>query len=265
MRMFDPHIHMFARTTDDYERMSAAGIEAVVEPAFWLGSSRTAPSSYYDYFSHILEQEHNRAANYNIVHKCCIGVNAKEANELELSLETVKGMGRFLDHPNCVAVGEIGFDKITDAEEAVLRAQFEKAAEYNLPIVIHLPHFNKKVGIRRVLSIIEDMKLDMESIIIDHNTEETMPIVIDYPVWKGFTIYPTKMSPERTVAILKKYGFEKMIINSSADWGPSDPLAVPKTALLMRSLRFPRAMIEKVIFDNPYEFYRKSGRIEVPE
>ena len=39
MRYVDPHIHMYARTTDDYERMSLAGIEAVVDPAFWLGAA----------------------------------------------------------------------------------------------------------------------------------------------------------------------------------------------------------------------------------
>ncbi len=41
MRFIDPHIHMSARTTDDYERMAAAGIVAVIEPAFWLGQPRT--------------------------------------------------------------------------------------------------------------------------------------------------------------------------------------------------------------------------------
>ena len=33
MRIFDPHIHMYARTTDDYEAMALAGIEAVVDPS----------------------------------------------------------------------------------------------------------------------------------------------------------------------------------------------------------------------------------------
>ncbi len=34
MRIFDPHIHMTSRTTDDYEAMRAAGVRAVVEPSF---------------------------------------------------------------------------------------------------------------------------------------------------------------------------------------------------------------------------------------
>ena len=37
MNIFDPHIHMYARVTDDYERMQLAGIRATIEPAFWLG------------------------------------------------------------------------------------------------------------------------------------------------------------------------------------------------------------------------------------
>ena len=37
MRLFDPHIHMTSRTTDDYQAMAAAGIVAIIEPAFWLG------------------------------------------------------------------------------------------------------------------------------------------------------------------------------------------------------------------------------------
>ncbi|MFE6654679.1 hydrolase TatD, partial [Streptomyces rochei] len=54
MRIFDPHIHMTSRTTDDYEAMYAAGVRAVVEPAFWLGQPRTSPASFCDYFDALL-------------------------------------------------------------------------------------------------------------------------------------------------------------------------------------------------------------------
>ena len=50
MRIFDPHIHMTSRTTDDYRAMAAHGVRAVVEPAFWLGQPRTNPGSFADYF-----------------------------------------------------------------------------------------------------------------------------------------------------------------------------------------------------------------------
>ena len=264
MNLIDSHVHMFARTTDDYKLMSAAGIEAVIEPAFWLGSDRTSPSTYYDYFNHILNIEPKRAATYFIHHFCCIGVNPKEANALELSMNTIEGMEKYLLHPNCVAVGEIGFDKITDAEEKVFRAQCELAVKHHLPIVIHTPHFNKKVGVLRIVDIIHDMGIPEEQVLIDHNIEETIPLIADTGFWKGFTLYPTKMSPERTEKILKKYGFDRMIVNSSADWSDSDPLAVPKTAALMRSKRYPASVIKQVFYDNPYNFYKMSGKFELP-
>ena len=50
MRIFDPHIHMTSRTTDDYEAMYAAGVRGLVEPSFWLGQPRTSVGSFVDYF-----------------------------------------------------------------------------------------------------------------------------------------------------------------------------------------------------------------------
>ena len=60
MRIFDPHIHMTSRTTDDYQAMAAAGVRAVVEPAFWLGQPRTSVGSFIDYFDALLGWEPRR-------------------------------------------------------------------------------------------------------------------------------------------------------------------------------------------------------------
>ena len=57
MRIFDPHIHMTSRTTDDYEAMYAAGVRALVEPAFWLGQPRTSVGSFADYFDALVGWE----------------------------------------------------------------------------------------------------------------------------------------------------------------------------------------------------------------
>ena len=46
MMFIDPHAHMISRTTDDYEAMAAAGIVALIEPAFWVGQPRTFVGTY---------------------------------------------------------------------------------------------------------------------------------------------------------------------------------------------------------------------------
>ena len=56
-RLFDPHIHMYSRTTDDYDAMSKAGIEVIVQPSFWLGSPRTSVGTFEDYWEHMITFE----------------------------------------------------------------------------------------------------------------------------------------------------------------------------------------------------------------
>ena len=81
MRIFDPHIHMTSRTTDDYEAMFAAGVRALVEPSFWLGQPRTSVASFTDYFDGLIGWERFRAAQFGIRHHCTIALNPKEAND----------------------------------------------------------------------------------------------------------------------------------------------------------------------------------------
>jgi hypothetical protein len=92
----DPHIHMLARTTADYEAMAAAGIVAIIEPAFWIGQPRTSVGSYIDYLSTLVGWERFRAAQFGIRHYCSIGLNSKEANNERLGEEVMEILPRFL-------------------------------------------------------------------------------------------------------------------------------------------------------------------------
>jgi predicted metal-dependent TIM-barrel fold hydrolase len=51
VRIFDPHVHMYSRTVDDYDKMSLCGVEMIVEPSFWLGSMRSSPHLFLTTFS----------------------------------------------------------------------------------------------------------------------------------------------------------------------------------------------------------------------
>jgi uncharacterized protein len=263
MSIIEPHIHMFSRTTDDYERMSLCGIKVVVEPSFWLGSDRSSPTTFYDYFNHLLTVEPSRSKEFLIQHFTCIGVNPKEANNLQLALKVIEGMERYLDHPRCLAVGEIGFNKITDAEEEVMRHQIALAKKKDMLVMIHLPHTNKKAGVERTIKVLLEEKIDPQRVLIDHNTEETIEAAINYGGWLGFTIYPGKMTAERFINLIKKYGSNRVMINSSADWGPSDPLSVPKTIYSLQHAGFSEDKIRKITWENPFNFYTLSGKFKI--
>ncbi|MBI4600359.1 MAG: TatD family hydrolase [Planctomycetes bacterium] len=262
MKIFDPHCHMISRVTDDYEKMALAGVRAVVEPAFWLGERRKRAGTFYDYFDHITTFERQRAANYLIDHYSAVAVNPRESNDVPLRDEVLREMPRWLDRASVVAVGEIGFDDITEAEAESIRRQLEISRDARLPVIVHTPHVEKLKGTLKTIEIIHKVGFPPERVIIDHNTEETIQAARDSGCWCGHTIYPvTKLSPERAVNILEKHGLDRMLLNSSCDWGPSDPLMVPRAVLEMRRRGFTDEEITKVVWENPIAFFRQSGRL----
>jgi len=263
LKMFDPHIHMTSRTTDDYQAMADAGIAAIVEPAFWVGQPRTHVGTFEDYFLSLIGWERFRASQFGIKHFCTMGMNPKEANQPALAEGVLELLPRYLEKDGVVAVGEIGYDDMSEAEDRVFRRQIELAIEAGLPILIHTPHRDKKRGTERTIAVVKEMGIAPEQVLVDHNTEETLPLTLASGCWAGHSIYPaTKMDEARMVQLVKRYGTERIIINSAADWGVSDPLKVPKTVALMRQAGISERDIEIIVWSNPAAFFAQSGRLE---
>ncbi len=261
MKIIDPHVHMSARTTDDYEAMRDAGVVAVIEPAFWIGQTRTTVGTFQDYFSSLVGWERFRASQFGIHHYCTIGLNSKEANNDALAAQVIELLPLYAGKDGVVAIGEIGFDDMTAIEEKYYRLQLELAKEVGLPVMIHTPHRNKKAGTSRSMDIALEHGLPPGMVVVDHNNEETVRECLDRGFWAAFTIYPkTKMGNERMVEVVRRYGPERIIVDSSADWGVSDPLAVPKTARLMLERGIPSGHVEATCYGNAILAYGQSGR-----
>ena len=263
MMFIDSHAHMLSRTTDDYEAMAAAGVVAVIEPAFWLGQPRTHVATYSDYLSSIVGFERFRAGQFGIRHYCTIGLNSKEANNEELAEAVMEILPRFAMKDGVVAIGEIGYDDQTELEDKYFRLQIDLAMELDLPVMIHTPHRDKKRGTTRSMDVCEEHGIDPSKVIIDHNNEETVRETLDRGFWAGFSIYPsTKMGTERMVDLLKEYGPERIIVDSACDWGISEPLAVAKTAKLAEQKGVDKEAIRLVCYQNPLDAYGQSGQMK---
>lgn len=258
----DPHIHMNARTTDDYQAMADAGVVAVIEPAFWLGQPRTSVETYRDYLATLVGWERFRASQFGICHYCTVGLNSKEANNEALAEAVMDILPLFLTKERVVAVGEIGFDEGSALEEKYLRAQLELAREFEMLVMVHTPHRDKIQGTQRTMDLCEEHGLDPRRVVIDHNNETTVEEVLERGYWAAFTLYPhTKMGSERMVEIARRYGSERIFVDSSADWGVSDPLSVPKTAGLMLKRGIAAEDVNLICYQNALSAYGQSGQI----
>jgi len=259
LTIIEPHIHMYSRTTNDYQAMYDAGIRACVEPSFWLGSNRRHPGTFFDYFQLILEFETVRARRFGIDHFAAVSLNPKEAEDTVLANEVIDGLDEYLSHARCVALGEIGFNLITPNEEAAFVRQLNIAKERDMVVIIHLPHTDKLRGTQRTVEIVKAASMNPERVIIDHNTEETMAVSKASGCYCGMTVYPiSKLTPQRVSNIIRSFGSERMIVNGSADWGVSDPLSLVKVVDFMSLDGHDASTIQDLVMRNAMAFYSGS-------
>lgn len=262
MFVIEPHIHMIARTTADYERMARMHTVACCEPSFWAGYDRTSPQAFHDYFTHISTFEPTRAAQYNIDHYCWICMNPKEAEDVAFSREVISFIPEFLEKPTAIGVGEIGLNLNTRNEMIVFEEQVELALKHDVLIWIHTPHLKDKLkGTRMMVEYLNGHGgVDPEKVCFDHCEEHTLKMVRDSGYWASMTIYPiTKNSPGRVVDAIEIFGLEKMMVDASGDWGPSDPGTLHDAIFEMRRRGHAIEDVETIFYNNPCYFL---GRCE---
>jgi uncharacterized protein len=267
VKYIDHHAHMVSRTTDDYQQMALTGCVAVTEPAFWAGWDRSTVAGVEDYFRQLTDFEPKRAAQYRINHYAWVGMNPKESDNRELSRQVLQRLPAFLDNPTVLGIGEIGLNRVTRNEIATYTEQIEMAAERRQLVLIHTPHLeDKHKGTRISLDILQRYpELKPGRVLVDHAEEHTIEAILEHGYWAGLTLYPqTKISPQRAVDVIEQYGPDRILVAGACDWGPSDPIAVPRFVMEMRRRRHPESLISQVIFENPVKFLSQSPKFVLP-
>jgi predicted metal-dependent TIM-barrel fold hydrolase len=258
---------MASRTTDDYANMALTGCVAVTEPAFWAGWDRSTADGFEDYFRQLTEFEPKRAAMFGVQHYAWLGMNPKESDNRQISTEVLKRLPALLDGPSVLGVGEIGLNRVTRNEIATYTEQVAMAAELRQLVLIHTPHLEDKLkGTRITIGVLLHYpQLPPGRVIVDHAEEHTIEMILDNGFWAGLTLYPqTKVSAARAADMIEKYGPERVLVAGACDWGPSEPLAVPKFIAEMRRRRHTESLIEQVVFGNPVEFLSQSPKFALP-
>ncbi len=197
MRYIEPHAHMVSRVTDDYVAMAMAGCQAICEPAFWAGFDRGSAHGFRDYFRQLTEYEPRRAAKFGLPHYCWLCINPKESEDLGLANEVLAIIPEFLQAPNVLGIGEIGLNKNTRNEMAILEKHVDLAAEHDQLILVHTPHLEDKLkGTRLILDLLKaDRRINPGRVIIDHAEEHTIPLILDAGFWAGLTLTRNRNAP----------------------------------------------------------------------
>src|SRR5262249_40257853 len=200
---------------------------------------------------------------FHIRHYSWLCINAKEAENVQLSREVIALIPEYLNRPNVLGIGEIGLNKNTRNEATIFQEHVDLAMKTNELILIHTPHVEDKYkGTRMIIDMLKgDRRVDPGRVCIDHVEEHTVRLAVENGFWCGMTLYPTtKCTPERAVDIIEMVGTERILANSAGDWGKSNPLAVPEFIQEMKRRGHAEVLIRKVVYDNPLTFFRQSVR-----
>ncbi|MBW3630880.1 MAG: TatD family hydrolase [Gemmatimonadetes bacterium] len=266
MEYIDMHAHMVSRTTDDYHQMALTGCVAVTEPAFWAGFDRGSADAFEDYFRQLTEFEPNRAAQHGIRHYTWLCLNPKEGENRELAKEVIERIPKFLDRPTVLGIGEIGVNRVTRNEIATFHDHVQLAIEHNQLIHIHTPHLEDKYkGTRLIVdALLQYPEIDPQRVMVDHAEEHTIEMILENGFWTGLTLYPqTKVTAERAIDLLERYGLDRICAASACDWGHSVPTAVPELILALRRRGHTNELIRRVVYENPIGFLGQSPKFDL--
>jgi hypothetical protein len=221
---------------------------------------------FYDYFCQLTDYEPKRAAKFGLPHFTWLCINPKESEDTALAADVLGIVPEFLERPNVLGIGEIGLNKNTRNEMKVLEQHIDLAMRHGQMILVHTPHLEDKLkGTRLIVDLLKaDARVQPGRVIIDHVEEHTIQHVLDAGFWAGITLYPeSKTTPPRAIDMFEVYGGQSVWLNSACDWGRSDPLAVPKTALEMRRRGHSDATIDALIYGNPIRFLSQNPRFHL--
>ncbi|MEX2397229.1 MAG: TatD family hydrolase [Balneolales bacterium] len=257
MQYIDLHAHMASRNTDDYKMMALTGCVAVSEPAFWAGYDSCTPDYFRDYFHRLTEFEPRRAAEYGIQHYTWLCLNPKEGENRKMAKAVLDIIPEFMDHKNVLGIGEIGVNRVTQNELATFIDHVSLAVQTDQLIHIHTPHLEDKFKGTKVITdtLLAEQNLKRGKVMVDHAEEHTIEMILDNGFWAGLTLYPTtKVSHNRAVDLIERFGTERICVGSACDWGPSKPIAIPEFIQEMRRRGHSENTIRKIVYDNPVEF-----------
>ncbi len=162
----------------------------------------------------------------------------------DLALEAIPELLMpFIEHPQCLGIGEIGLEAGNNREHDILLCQLAlhpTVQHLGKRIGIHTPRNEKPQITRMLLDILNRLSIDESIIVIDHTTPQTLPWVLDAGFHAGITVSPHKTSLKELQIMLGNHAEETNRIMINSDSGSEfyeDFVKMYHTPALKKSVR----------------------------
>lgn len=246
--MIDSHTHLFIAGYLALSKMAKAGYNGVIQCAF-IPVRPTGSSTFKDLFDWIVYAEEDRCNKVGLRSCPAVGIHPRcvPLTEYKKCLSIVE---EYLGLEKVKALGEVGLEEGSEKEVRLLVDQLKIAIKLDKPAIVHTPRRNKKAVTEKLISVLKDVGINEDRVVIDHINEEVFDIIRRERFYMGLTIQPGKLTVGRAIKLIEKLDKDRILINSDVGREDSDPLAIYKL--------FKRLASRKIVYDNPRKFFNLS-------
>jgi predicted metal-dependent TIM-barrel fold hydrolase len=252
--MFDAHLHPEALSDQDLESMAFFGVTSALALAHHAPAERRV-KHLFEHFDDLLGRQLPRLERAGIHGWAALGVHPLSAPARGLP-EVLAALPGYLRGGKVVAVGEVGLHRGGEAEEEALVEQLALAAKLRLPVVVHSPHQAKEKLTRRMLNLILSSAVAPGRVLVDHASPRTVQPILACGFWAGLTVHPDELGAEKAVALVRRFGTERVVLNSDSGDGAGDILALPRAVRLLEKAQLSAAVVSRVAEENARRFLK---------
>lgn len=250
----DLHLHADGISSEDLETLAYFGLKAAVTCARDAGKgSAEELRKHWDELVQIQTQRLKSAGIRPLV-ALALPPNRIPWHGVD---DLLNRLPHYFDDPRVVALGELGLADGTPREEDIFSRQLDLAARLRRPVIVHTPGKEKLLRTKRLLALLQESPLSPSSVLIDHVSEETFPLVRGFGYWAGLTLQPGGIEPQAAVALISRHGAERLVLTSDIGEGATDLLALPKAADALRKAGLSEELAHRVLSEGPLAFLTK--------
>jgi len=249
--IFDAHLHPESLSDQDLESMRFFGVERALVVAHHFPEPTS--KALLRHFDDLVERQLPRLERVGIRAYAALGVHPRCIPRRGLS-EVLSALPDYFQGGRVVALGETGLHAGGEEEEEAFLEQLALARGLKLRVVVHTPTTDKERHTRRILTLLRQSGLPPSRALVDHANARTVRTILEVGHWAGLTLHPEALKAERAVALVRRLGSERMVLNSDAGDGAGDILGLARAASLLARANLSERIVRRITHENAARF-----------
>jgi len=257
LALFDAHLDPTGLSDQDLASLRFFGVERAL--AFLGPLPEPTPKRLRQGLDRLLQRELPRLERAGINGYAGLGVHPSNLPRRGLR-EVLAALPDLFHGGKCVAIGAVGLLHGGEDEEEAFGEQLELARRLKLPVVVSTPESNKERHTRRLLTLLRASGIAPGRVLLDHADARTVRPILACGHFAGLSIHPDSLTAEKAVALVRRCGPTRLLLDSSVGPGAGELLGLPRAAHLLAKAGLSLSVISRVTCENAARFLKLSPR-----